>query len=258
MRGAAGNRRPYRDNPALRRVIGLEEGQGIPDAWNMSRFLEVLGQPQHLALIEAIFGQLVGRLGQVVGDLGRDVAGDSAALCGRPGKSPDDAAGGEPEGAEPAGTPLPQPAGGKKEYEDDAGKVTKVYEWFGYKFHLLVDVKHEVVVSWHVTSAAGEGSGDSSVLPTLLGMAGRVLPPGRMKTLAYDKAAARLSPSTALGAGSPKSDDEKTHELLNGQQVRPLIQVRSMWKGKGEPESFDPEALDGRLLPGHDGNSNVV
>ncbi|MFH1109994.1 MAG: transposase [Planctomycetota bacterium] len=35
-------------NPALRRVLGIEDGQGIPEAWNMSRFLEVLGQKQHL------------------------------------------------------------------------------------------------------------------------------------------------------------------------------------------------------------------
>jgi hypothetical protein len=29
--------------------------------------------------------------------------------------------------------------------------ITKLYEWFGYKFHLLVDVKHEVIMAWKVT-----------------------------------------------------------------------------------------------------------
>ena len=208
-------------NPALRRVIGIESGQSIPEPWNMSRFLQVLGQPEHLALMQAMFQQLAGTLGQAVPDLGRHLAGDSAALAGQPARS----------AVEPPSV-LPQPAGGKKEYKDDAGKVVKVYEWFGYKFHLLVDVKHEVMVAWQITSAAGEGTGDSSVLPALLAQAQQVLPQGRIQTLAYDKAA----------------DDTKTHELLARQGIKPLIQVRALLKKDNREQ----------LLPGHDGRSNVV
>ncbi len=201
-------------NPALRRVVGIEDGQGVPEPWNMSRFLEVLGQKQHLALIEEMFETFVRRLSSAVEDLGRDVAGDSAALSAR--KT------GEPHGV------LPQPDGGRKEYKDEAGKVVKVYEWFGYKFHLLVDVKHEVIIAWRVTAAT---TSDAEIIPQLLQQAGRVLPEGRMATLAYDKAA----------------DDHKTHELLHEQQIKPLIQNRSLWKEQTE-----------QMLPGHDGNSNVV
>jgi len=237
-------------NPALRRVVGIEDGQGVPEAWNMSRFLDVLGRPEHLAVMERMFEGLVTRLAEAVPDLGQHLAGDSAALSAR--KSVERAKAGETREAadglplapdsipacgavkaqeEPDDSGLPQPAGGKKEYKDETGKVVKTYEWFGYKFHLMVDVKHEVIVALKITSAAGEGTGDSSVLPTLLEKARQVLPEGRVKTVAYDKAA----------------DDEKTHELLNKNKVRPLIQIRTMWKG--EPE---------RMLPGHDGNSNVV
>ena len=215
-------------NPALRRGVGIEDGQAVPDAWNMSRFLEVLGQPEHVALMEEVFQDLTRRLGESVADLGRHVAGDSAALSGRRGADAPE------EDANPAGVksgPLPQAAGGKKEYKDEAGKVVQTYEWFGYKFHLLVDVRHEVVVAWHITSAAGEGTADASVLPILLEEARKVLPEGRMQTLAYDKAA----------------DDQKTHELLNEREIKPVIEVRSMWK----------EELE-RKLPNHDGNSNVV
>jgi hypothetical protein len=207
-------------NPALRRVIGQEEGQAVPDAWNMSRFLEVLGMAQHLPYLEQMFEDLAKRLAEQVQDLGTHLAGDSAALSARP------------SAKELAGeATLPRAAGGKKEYKDAEGKVTAVYEWFGFKFHLLVDVKHEVVVACHITSAAGEGSGDSSVLPTLLAKAKRVLPPGRTKTLAYDMAA----------------DDQKTHQLLNEEQIKPLIEIRELWSEEKE-----------RKLPGHDGNSNVV
>jgi hypothetical protein len=210
-----------RRNPALRRVVGQEEGKPVPEAWNMSRFLSVLGRPEHLAIVERMFEQLTRRLAGTVGDLGRHVAGDSAALSGRPGVASE----------EDSATGLPQPAGGRKEYTDEDGKVTQVYEWFGYKFHVLVDIKHEVVLTFHITSAAGEGTGDSSVLPLLLEKARRVLPQGRLRTLAYDKAA----------------DDQKTHEWLHAQGIKPVIQVRRLWKEESE-----------RMLPGHDGASNVV
>jgi hypothetical protein len=207
-------------NPALRRVVGLGEGDPLPDAWNMCRFLEVLGRPEHLALLEGMFEQLTRRLLNAVPDLGRHVAGDSAALSGRASRS-----------AEGRASTLPQPAGGRKEYQDESGKVTRAYEWFGYKFHLLVDIKHEVVLACQITSAAGEGTGDNSVLPHLLAKAQRLLPKGRLQTLAFDKAA----------------DDEKTHQRLHEAGIKPVIEVRRLWKE--EPERF---------LPGHDGSSNVV
>lgn len=33
--------------------------------------------------------------------------------------------------------------------------MTKVAEWLGYKLHLLVDVRHEVVLAYHSTSLQG-------------------------------------------------------------------------------------------------------
>src|SRR5574337_1597915 len=35
-----------RRNAALRKLIGIESEAGVPKPWNMSRFLEVLGQPR--------------------------------------------------------------------------------------------------------------------------------------------------------------------------------------------------------------------
>jgi len=247
-------------NPALRRVVGIEDGQGVPEAWNMSRFLEVLGQRPHLMLMQEMFRELTRRLGAAVGDLGQNLAGDSAALAARKSIAATTPVANSPKGpalslskgrvvslpvlaaatmqdtieqgsVNRSTQELPQPAGGRKEYKDDSGKVVKTYEWFGYKFHLLVDIKHEVIVAWHITSAAGEGSGDSSVIPLLLEEARQVLPEGRIKTLAYDKAA----------------DDHKTHDLLAEQKIKPLIQIRQMWKEQTE-----------QMLPGHDGNSNIV
>ena len=101
-------------------------------------------------------------------------------------------------------------------------------EWFGYKLHLIVDVKHEVAVSYEVTDTK---AGDGETLPTILAQAKENLPERRIKTLAYDKAA----------------DGEAVHERLSAEGITPLIPMRSLWKS--EPE---------RMLPGHDGTSNVV
>lgn len=273
-----------RRNDDLRVLIGIprDEEDQVPDSWNVSRFLEVLGQPPHLTHLRAVFDHMVQRLGDAVPDLGTNTAGDSSALNARRTKKRPDAA--DPAAPNPSGnapqpnataasmppaatapnvpatsappaapttgngaaaaataTPtapadkvvldrfgLPVAAGGRKEYTDAEGKVTKVVEWFGFKFHLLVDVKHEVALAYQISSTK---MGDNEVLPALLQQAQANLPAGRIKTLAYDKAA----------------DDEAIHDLLHEAGIRPLIQNRALWKS--EPE---------RLLPGHDGTSNVV
>ena len=71
---------------------------------------------------------------------------------------------------------MPQASGGRKEYKDDEGKLTKVVEWFGFKLHLLVDVKHEVVLSYEITDTK---AGDGETLPVLLDQAKANLPEGR-------------------------------------------------------------------------------
>ena len=280
-------------NDDLRVLIGLprDDENAVPKAWNISRFLEVLGQPPHLQHLRAVFDHLVQRLGQVVPDLGTHCAGDATALnarrsrdtaapqtptpaarvgsAGVPSSAPDAAASARPlpnagraaapplahtdpataQAATPASagqaTPaadtdaandkiasdrhgLPLAAGGCKEYRDDEGRVTKVVTWFGYKCHLLVDVHHEVSLAYRISSTK---AGDNEELPELVRQGQANLPAGRMRTLAYDKAA----------------DDEAVHEFLYEQGIEPVIQNRSLWKGESE-----------RLLPGHDGTSNIV
>jgi hypothetical protein len=209
-----------RRNEGLRRLIGIDSENQVPKGWNMSRFEEVLGQEPHCTLLKDIFDQLIRQLGEVVPDLGRDVAGDATALSARAAKAStvqqEIAAG------------LPQPSGGRKEYTDDDGTVTKVVEWFGYKLHLLVDVKHEVSLAYHITNTK---AGDGETLPWTLRQAQANLPPKRIRSLAYDKAA----------------DTNDVHELLSSEHIRAVIQNRALWKDELE-----------RLLPGHDGNSNVV
>ena len=151
---------------------------------------------------------------------GRRTAGDATALSARRGDE-------KRQKAESL-LGLPQPAGGRKEYKDDDGKVVKVVEWFGYKLHLLVDVRHELALAYRITEPA---VGDNQMIEALLEQARGNLPTGRIESLAYDKAA----------------DDEAVHRLLHAAGIKPLIENRALWKS--EPE---------RMLPGHTGRSNLV
>jgi len=187
-------------NAALRLLIGIEREDDVPGPDNISRFLATLGEEPHLSHLRAIFDDMAKRLGLAVGDLGVHAAGDSTGLAGRA------AASGQLRAAE-IEQKLPQPTGGRKEYKDDAGKITKVVEWFGYKLHLLVDVKHEVALAYHVTDTK---AGDNDRIPALVEQAQGNLPEGRIQTLAYDKAA----------------DDGAVHKFLHEEGIKPIIQNR--------------------------------
>jgi hypothetical protein len=192
----------------------------VPQKWNLSRFLDTLGREPHLPLLHGIFDKMIERLSSVVPDLGQDTAGDATSLNARRKK------GRRAEAEQQEG--LPQASGGRKEYTDAEGNVTKAVEWFGYKLHLLVDVKHEIALAYRITDTK---AGDGETLPEILADAQANLPEKRIRTLAYDKAA----------------DTNDVHKLLSGNHIKPVIQNRSLWKDEQE-----------RMLPGHDGNSNIV
>ncbi|MBM4043378.1 MAG: transposase [Planctomycetes bacterium] len=235
-----------RRNEGLRLLIGIEREEDVPDDWNVSRFLRVLGLPEHLGLLREMFDTMARGLGQAVPELGRHVAGDATGLCARLGRAK--------EGKVPAGV-LPEPSGGRKEYKDEEGKVVRVVEWFGYKLHLLVDVAAEVALAYRVTAPS---VGDNEVLPELVKEALANLAPGEVPAASGPKAPepAPRAPKAPRGpifrrikslAYDMAADDEKVHELLAEHGIKPLIQNRSMWT----------EELE-RMLPGHDGRSNIV
>jgi hypothetical protein len=209
-----------RRNEGLRRLLGLDSESQVPKPWNMSRFFDVLGQEPHRTLLHQVFAAMIQRLGTAVNDLGSHTAGDATALSARR-KTEAGAVREVEEG-------LPQASGGRKEYRDDDGTVTRVVEWFGFKLHLIVDVRHEVVLAYQITDTK---AGDGETLPAVLAQAQANLPADRIETLAYDKAA----------------DTEGVHEVLSTAGIKPVIQNRALWKE--EPE---------RVLPGRHGRTNLV
>ena len=212
-----------RRNAGLRALIGIDCEAKVPRKWNVSRFEVVLGSPPYVDMMHEIFDSMVQALAVAVPDLGQSVSGDSSSLSCHAAASPNKHG-------------LPEPDGGKKEYTDEKGNIVRVLKWFGYKFHMLVDTRHEVALSYRVSSATRH---DSQELPAMLTQARINLGDdvenkpdvSRIQTLAYDKAA----------------DDEETHAMLNAANILPLIENRSLWKTDHE-----------RMLDGHDGTSNVV
>src|SRR5262249_35394716 len=114
-----------RRNPALHRLLGVQTEEQIPHHWNLSRFLDVLGHPVHLAAMRASFDAMVRRLAAVVPDLGQRTAGDATALSARRGD----------EARQKAETRLglPQPTGGRKEGLDAQGEGEEGGEGVGHK-----------------------------------------------------------------------------------------------------------------------------
>jgi hypothetical protein len=209
-----------RRNRGLRELIGIESEHAVPRKWNMSRFLNTLGDPAYLPLLMDVFKEMLRRLGAAVPDLGQHTAGDACNLNGRPKHGA--------EQAKEVAQGFQQPCGGRKEYTGDDGRVTRVVKWFGYKLHLLVDVKHEVVLSCRITNAHGE---DAEQFLVNLDQARANLPQDRIQTAAFDKAA----------------DCEKVHSRLHAQGVKPLVENRRLWQDEHE-----------RQLPGHPPDSNIV
>jgi hypothetical protein len=204
----------FHRNPALCQLLDIPGEDDVPHGWNISRFLDVLGCEPHLSHLRAVFDHLARHLGLAVPDLGRHTAGDATALSARPKTEPKAVAAETAQG-------LPQPTGGRKEYKDDEGRVEKVVEWFGYKLHLLVDVRHEVALAYTISDTK---TGDNERIGALLEQAQANLLPGRIKTLTYDKAA----------------DDEKVHELLHEHDIKPVIQNRSLWPKEGDQDKVLP------------------
>jgi hypothetical protein len=191
-------------SPPLCRLIDITAEDNIPNPWNLSRFLDVLGREPHLSNLRQVFDALAG----AVPGLGRDCAGDSTTLNARAKANARAAAAEAAQG-------LPQPSGGRKKYTDEEGRVVKVIEWFGYKLHLIVDVQHELAVAYRISDTK---TGDGEELPALLAQAKANLGECRLRRPAFDKAA----------------DTEAVHELLHDAGVKPLIQMRALWKDESE------------------------
>lgn len=143
--------RELRRNGSLRRLLGIESVEDVPNPWQFSRFIKKLSRPENAKLIRDVFDSAVGSLRELLPDLGDSIAIDGTAIrswCNRFAKELSD---------KDAGWGIRT-----KSNEDGSEQLER---WYGYKVELAVDSKYEIPLGFEVVSA---NTGECRRLPVLL------------------------------------------------------------------------------------------
>jgi len=201
--------RELKRNAELREVCGFDPLLGeraVPPDWVCSRFCAKL--LRHGRLIEGMFHGLVEEAGQLLPDLGEDLAIDAKALL-------------------TYGRKDPEAAWGVKTYrgtKPDGSTYETVKKWFGYQLHLLIDARYELPIAYRVTPA------NESEIPYLMTLLEEVEEKHadlhkRARTLAADRAYDNGRDKAALWDDreiSPLIDTRDCFTHTGGERMRPL------------------------------------
>lgn len=221
-------RRELKRNDRLRWLCGFDVAKGaeaVPPAWVYTRFFSLLFKS--VAYIDRMFDELVEQLHKELPGFGNNLAMDGKAINthARPGKGLSDMS---PDGRRDTDADF-----GKKTYTgvgDDGTKWRKLFKWFGYKLHLIVDADYELPVAFEVTKASCSE-----------------IPQGRKLVNKLDERHEVLveKDCNALIADKGLDDTGLIKQLWDNYGVKAVIDIRNMWRD-GEPT---------KLL---DGQTNVV
>ncbi len=224
-------RRELLRNGELRGLCGFDPLQGaaaVPSESAYTRFLKSLFRC--VSEIEAMFDELLGRVGSVLPELGRHLAADSKAVPS-------------------AGKPTDKDIDGRRDTDGDWGVKTyqgrrtdgtlweRVKRWFGYKVHLVVDVTYELPLAFEVTRASA--SDTTWLLPMIKGLEERH---GWVLERAEDLAADRGYDS-----------EGNNRELYDAYGIVPLIDIRHDWKEEDETRALYPDRVD-NIVTDEDGS----
>jgi len=220
-------RRELKRNAQLRELCGFEVEKGIeavPGSWVYSRFLRKL--MKHEEEIEGIFDELVEKLKDELADFGEYLAIDGKAIeshaNGKRRKSSEE----ERKDTDTDGRRDVDADWGKKVYRgirEDGTAWEKVKSWFGYKLHLVVDATYELPVSYSVTKASG------AEIPVAHELFEKIEEkhPDIVKRCEY-------------GLGDRGYDDGKLiKKLWDEYRIKPVIDIRDMWKDGEETKALD-------------------
>lgn len=200
-------RRELARNGQLRYFCGLTR---VPPSWVFSRFLHKLIEYQ--TEVFAIFDTLVEQIRELLPEFGSVLAIDGKALETH---------------ANPRSKNAPfLPKDGrrdndadhcKKEYHgqsEDGSTWTKVVRWFGFRLHLIVDAQYELPVAFEVEQAS---KNEMPVAHDLLDTLKQVHP--------------ELLKDCKYFLGDRGVDDGKLiTKLWDEYQIKPVIDIRNMWK----------------------------
>jgi len=202
-------------NAELRELCGFDPAGGaaaIPSADAFGRFLELV--MDHRDGLLGIFDRLVDELAQVLPDLGRKLAVDSKGIRshGRPVRDVEK----QKEDDRRRDTDADW---GTKTYRGthkDGTAWEKVFRWFGYKIHMVVDTVYEMPLGFRVTKAS------KNDCPELLPL---------IETL-REKHPAVYDRSDELAADKAYDSIENLRDLHEDHHIKPVIDTRQLWQGE--------------------------
>ena len=241
--------RELRRNPALLDVCGFDpmgprrrpkgggvsgsrgkKRDGVPSAWNFSRFLSaVVKLEEKQGGIAAMMRQVREQLMEEVEDFGEHLGYDGKAI--------ESHSTGQ-ENRKTGKTSDPEADWGKHETggkDRRTGKLwRKVKTWFGYRVHVIADTRYEIPVACRVTRAS------RSEVKQLEAMSEALFE----ETPQLGKRCRDFSADRGLDSGPLKES------LWDDYGIRPLIEPRELWKEEKKEPGYDPgKAITRPLYP---------
>ena len=228
-------RRDLQRNAQLRQVCGFDVTRGeraVPPPHVYTRFLRSV--IEHRDLIDAMFGDLVKALREVLPGFCETMAIDSKAISSHARSGKKDAPEQERDGRRDIDADW-----GKKTYRgrrEDGTAWQTVTSWFGYKLHLIVDAEYELPVAYSVTRAS----------TTDITQAHEMIDE-------IEEGRPELLDGCETFLGDKAYDDTKlVSGLFDDHAVKPVIDIRNMWK-----DGEDTKLADGTRNVVYDAKGNV-
>jgi hypothetical protein len=203
----------------------------VPNGWNFCRFLgNLIGLEEEQGLIGGMIKTLREQLMVELPEFGEHLGFDGKAIdshstgriCQKTGETSD-----------------PDANWGKHEthgIDNKTGKEWgKIKSWFGYGLHLIADTRYEIPVAFHLTPAAHS---EVTELDTMLDELFEETP-------ALAERCRDFSADRGLDSGKIKG------KLWDEYQIRPLIDIRELWREEKQMPDYDPAKAITRPLNPH-------
>ena len=203
-------RRELMRNAQLRQLCGFDLLKGInavPSSNAYTNFLKLL--VKHTDLVNAIFYNLVEKLGEVLPGFGKTLAIDSKAISSRSRKESKRKTI-DSRGEADADKGVKTYKGKRK----DGSMWETVKSWFGFKLHLIVDADYDMPVDFKVTKASASDITEGKAM---------------VRDLASNRPWVLENAEFFLG-DKGYDDTELITTLWDKYHVKPVIDIRNQWK----------------------------
>jgi hypothetical protein len=216
-------RRELDRNDGLLDLCGFDPAKGshpVPPHYVYSRFFAKV--MEHQELIDKMFDGMVEKIRTLLPDFGKHLAIDGKAIpsAGKPNENE------EPDGRRETDADH----GAKTYYANGPNGETekKTKWWFGFKLHLVIDAVHELPVGYTITKASVH---DSPMLKPVMAELKKKHPE-------------LLEGAEDISADRGYDSADNNASLMDDYKVKPIIDIRHMWKDGETTRLLNPDAAD--------------